>query len=200
MNSKQWIGIGATVVVVTVSGAVARFAVDKQKPEPQKTEQKSEVLKTDDGNLSSEELELIKAKPTDTPKPTQEVTKTPKPTDTPKPTPSIYKKNPEATTTKANMENEICAVFGEQDCQGAIAIARIKNMNLNPTNKWDVNGYGVGLFGLYCGYPRVLDAYGVATLDECKKLAIDYKTNILAAKKLYDAEGWVSLRKACGGL
>jgi len=191
-----------SVLLIAVSGATSAYVVSnkpqEKNPVAEAATAKNDADKVIDKDIDPAVTEVLTATPTDTPKPTKETrpTNTPKPTvtvkptDTPKPTPTKYVKNPEPKTEMERVENNICDVFGEADCQRAITLAKTVNTNLNPQLVWTPRVKG-GVFMLLCDQ-KLMDILQVNTPSACVDRMLDLKTNIDAAYAYIKIYGWKS--------
>lgn len=180
----------ATIAVVAISGAIVRFVIVNNRP---KEQPKTEEIRDNGQKVDDEESKLAEKKidptVTKTPEPTKEV----KPTDTVKPTatvkPTEFVKNLNPTTNKETMENKICKVFGESDCQWIVVKARYWNKNLSSTFSMSMNKLS-GLIPLSCNQALVRELSGLSTIDSCfNGLKSDPDLSISTAKKIFDQYG-----------
>lgn len=197
---QTFLKIAVIVAVPLVIAAV--YTLTNKPAEKAKTEETQKIEEVSARGTNPTIIEgTIEPSITITRLPTQTPTVTEKPVEPTKtivPTPTDYIKNLNPTSDILVMENEVCKVFGEKDCNAVVGTAKQRNYTLSAIYYNGVPKRYVGVFAMDCQLANVQKAYNTSNREECVNVATQYKVNINAAKIIYDSEGLSGLRKSLG--
>jgi hypothetical protein len=198
MNKKALWAIPATIAIVVISGAAAKFAVD-QMNKPNKTFERSEEVRQNEETVVNDEQSSdkeVEISPTITITTTPITTQTVLPTQTVVPTPTAYLKHSNPATPREEMENRICKEFGEQMCNPVLSL-RVSSNNIHLAEDFQWSNKTFGVFGIPCLNTKVHTLLGYELtedqqmrFDKCKTAMLNSDNNIRLLKMFIDSYGY----------